>query len=1033
MIKFLLSRPIAVIMVFIAAMVLGVISYQTLPISLMPDIPIPEITVQVNYKNSTARELENVAVKSLRMQLLQVAHLADIKSETRDGIGIIHLKFDYGTNIDYAYIETNEKIDASMNGMPRDMERPRVIKTSATDIPVFYLNLSLKQVDPLNSQISDNVSDKFIELSEFAESVIRKRIEQLPEVAMVDVSGTVSSQLTVEPDINKMTSLNLTVADIENILVQNNLSPSNFMVRDGFYQYNIRFSSILRTRDDVGNIFIKSSDKIMRLRDVAKISIGTQKRTGMFASNGKPAITMAVIKQADARMSDMKDQIAQIVKQFETDYPDVHFESSQDQTQLLDYSISNLKQNLTQGLILVTLIVFLFLKDIKTPILIGLTLIVSIIVCMLFFKLVHLSVNIISLAGLILAAGNMIDNSIVVTDNITQYRERGFSINKACITGTNEVMIPMLSSMLTNVAVFIPLIFLSGIAGALLYDEAISVTIGLVVSYIVGITLMPVIYMLFNSGNGKKIEKIEFLKEQLLKHISRHSRKFFNLEQLYEKGMNLVFKHKKTTLYITLLTLPLTFLLFWVIKKEKMPSFKQTEVFVNIDWNENIHVGENKLRVFNMLNSIQAPVKQSNSFIGTQQFMINRDQELGVNEARVYIKTGSQIDVDSIQVQTQRFFTAKYPKAKYSFEPPVSIFEKLFSTGESPLVAEVSSANKEMTIKPDQINNLCKKLNNNPILNSKNEISFQENMVINVDMERLLLYNVNYDMVIRELKTAFKENYVGELRSSQHQIPIVIIREEKLVSQILSELTVINNSNTQIPVNNIIHISRSNDFKSISAGKEGEIIPLSFFPSSNNQMQYENEIRETVQAGKNFDVKFSGSLISGKKFIAELMVILCISVLLLYFIMAAQFESLVQPLLVILEIPIDIGAALLFMYIFGQSLNLMSAIGMVIMTGIVINDSILKLDVINQLRKEGHPLMDAIKIGGHRRLRAILMTGLTSVLAMVPLLWGSDMGSELQKPFSISLIGGMIVGTFVSLFIVPLFYWFIYRNEVVKN
>jgi multidrug efflux pump subunit AcrB len=360
MIRFLISRPIAVIMLFIAVVTLGIIAYNTIPVSLMPDIPIPEITINITYKNSSARELENAVVKPLRSQLMQLGHLEDIRSESHDGLAVIRLRFDYGTDIDYAFIEANEKIDAAMNSLPRDMERPRVIKASATDIPVFYLNLTLKDADSLHADASDEVSNRFMELCEFSENVIRKRIEQLQEVAMVDISGTVSPQLVIEPDMDKMLGINLTLSQLENILSQNNVNIGSLLVNDGHYQYNIRFTSLLRTREDVESINFKVSGKLFKLKEIANISLLPQKRSGMFAANGKPAVTMAVIKQADARLADMKDKIKEMIDQFEHDYPEIYFEASQDQTQLLDYSISNLKQNLGQGLLLVVLVVFLF-------------------------------------------------------------------------------------------------------------------------------------------------------------------------------------------------------------------------------------------------------------------------------------------------------------------------------------------------------------------------------------------------------------------------------------------------------------------------------------------------------------------------------------------------------------------------------------------------------------------------------------------------------------------------------------------------
>lgn len=1029
MVRFLIHRPIAVLMVYIAAIVLGIIAYFNVPVSLMPDIPIPEVTVNISYKNSSARELENAVVRPLRIQLMQVVHLSEINSESRDGAGVIRMKFDFGTNVDYAFIEVNEKIDGIMGSLPRDMERPKVIKASATDIPMFYLNVSLDDSDSLHNDNSDEVTSKFIELCEFSENVIRKRIEQLPEVALVDLSGTISPQLVIEPNLDKLQSINLSLNQLESILAQNNVNLGSLLVNDGHYQYNIRFASVLRTKEDVESIFFKASGKIFQVKDIAQVSIQTQKRNGMFAANGKPAITMAIIKQADAKLSSMKGKIKKLVDTFEHDYPGIHFEASQDQSQFLDISISNLKQNLGQGLLLVILVVFLFLKDFKSPLLIGLTLIVSIVICMLVFKLMHLSINIISLAGLILAVGNMMDNSIVVTDNISQYRERGKSIDEACVIGTNELITPMLSSMLTNISVFLPMIFLSGLAGALIYDQAISVTIGLGVSYVVGITLMPVLYRIFYKNTQNASNLLQRWKNYLFSISNLRFKKIFNLDKVYESILRFTFNYKKLNIFLYTAIIPIGILVVFLMRKEKMPPLPQTEVIINIDWNENINVGENKNRIYDVLKALQAKTEQSNSYIGHQQFLLNRDNEMTSSEAKIYIKTGSPDNIEEIQKTVSEFFRKQFPKSKISFDPPTTIFEKLFTSSEPPLVAQISLISKGKDISIPKLLELTQNINSNMKLRSTNKIPLQEHIVLSVNMEMLLLYNVSFDDIYKLLKTSFKENFIGTLRSNQRYIPIVITGEEQSLTEIIGNTFVTSNNNTQVPLKALLSFSKGQDIKTITAGKEGEYIPFDFFPSSNQQDFYVNEINKTVSKTKVFNVNYSGSLFSSMKMLNELGIILIISVLLLYFILAAQFESLVQPLLVLLELPIDFAGAIIVLYLTGHSLNIMSVIGIVIMSGIIINDSILKIDVINQLRKEGYPLMEAIWEGGHRRLRAILMTSLTSVLAMIPLLFSNDLGSELQKPFSYALIGGMIIGTVVSLFFVPLVYWYIYRKH----
>ena len=250
MVRFLIKRPIAVLMAFTACFIVGLVTYFSLPVSLLPDIDIPQITVQVTGENSSARELENTMVAPVRRQLMQVSGLSEMRSETRDGSGIIRLSFDFGTNTDLAFIEVNEKIDAAMNSLPRDAVRPKAIKASATDIPVFYLNMTLKDAVPYQ----ETDGDAFLEMCTLAENVVKRRIEQLPQVAMADMTGVPQKMLRIVPDMGKMESLGMGLADLESILSSNNVEPGSMLVRDGYYEYNIRIASILRTPEDVEDI-----------------------------------------------------------------------------------------------------------------------------------------------------------------------------------------------------------------------------------------------------------------------------------------------------------------------------------------------------------------------------------------------------------------------------------------------------------------------------------------------------------------------------------------------------------------------------------------------------------------------------------------------------------------------------------------------------------------------------------------------------------------------------------------------------------
>ena len=1021
MVKFLIKRPIAVLMAFTACFIVGLVTYFSLPVSLLPDIDIPQITIQVSGENASARELENTMTAPVRRQLMQVSGLSEMRSETRDGSGIIHLSFDFGTDTDLAFIEVNEKIDAAMNSLPRDAVRPKVIKASAADIPVFYLNMTLKDAVPYQ----ETDEDAFLEMCTLAENVVKRRIEQLPQVAMADMTGVPQKMLRIVPDMGKMESLGMGIADLEAILASNNVEPGSMLVRDGYYEYNIRIASILRTPEDVENIYFNRNGRVMQLKDICRVKTVTRNETGRSLAGGKRAVTLAIIKQGEENMDNLRHELKETTDYFKRIYPDIAFSISRNQTELLDYSISNLQQNFTLGFLFIFIVAMFFIGDVRSPLIIGITMIVSVVITFFFFYLCKISLNVISLSGLILAVGMMIDNAVIVTENVSQYREKGYSLKRAAVAGTSEMITPMLSSSLTTIAVFVPLVFMSGIAGAIFMDEAFSITSGLMVSYFTGIMLLPVLYVLFY--------RIGIRKHNWFTANFKHLLKNEWLTRFYDAGIEWVFSHKKATVILSLLSLPVCVLMFMVIDKERMPKIDQSETVVKIEWNENIHVDENNRRVNAILAMTDSLVAEHTAYVGIQDYLLDTENELSSAEAELYFRTADPSGIPMLTDFLDKTIRKSYPSATVTFSPPVTIFEKLFVTGEPELVARLHISDRTSAPEAGDVRKIEAAIADETGY-TPDGIPFRNQLNMEIDRNRLLLYNVDYDEVVKVLRTALKDNQVSTLRSYQQYLPIGIAGKEMSVNRILAETLVETQSTTDskernyVPLRELVRIVPDEDLKEITAGRNGEYIPFNFYGISNVPEVVEN-IRRAVGQDSRWDVSFSGSFFSNKKMMGELTVILFISILLMYFILCAQFESFLQPLIVLAEIPMDIAFGLVLLWITGNTINLMSAIGIIVSCGIVVNDSILKLDTINELRKEGIPLLDAIHTAGHRRLRAIIMTTLTTVFAMVPLFFTSDLGSELQRPLSVAMISTMMVGLIISLFVIPLIYWFIYRKH----
>lgn len=1023
MVKFLLERPIAVTMTFIAILVLGFFSITFLPVSLMPDIDVPEITVQVNAQNMPAREVEDAIVTPLRRQLMQSSHLNDIKSVARDENALIHLRFDYGTDINYAFIEVNEKIDQSMSGLPREISRPKVVKTSATDLPVLYLNLTVNddEVRFASNELQQNnqlypTSQRFIELSRFASSVIRKRIEQLPEVAMVDMSGMVYSEILVIPDIQKLNALKLSLQDLENALYNNNVELGNLLIQDGQYQYNVRFSSTLKNIRDIMEVYLRVDDRIFQLKDLAEVIEHPQKRSGMITSNGKDALALAIIKQSDAQMMVLEDKLNWLVGILKSDYPAIDFEITRDQTKLLNYSIANLKESLVWGAALAFLVMLFFMKDFKAPILIGITIPTSLVVCLLCFHLLGISINIISLSGLVLGVGMMVDNSIIVIDNITQHIQRGRPLLQACVKGTNEVIAPMLSAALTTCAVFIPLIFISGIAGALFYDQALAVAIGLFVSLAVAITILPVYYKLFYSKRSHKKGSNKFL--NWVKGV--------DYEGLYEKGFRFTMRNQKSVWGIVFFMLICTFFLYQALDKSKLPPITQDETLLVLDWNESINIEENSRRVQQLLAYVEPDLLQHTCMIGDQQFLLDKKSNATSSEATIYLKVKSPDLLSEVKSKITEELSQN-PLVVFGFAEAENVFEMIFADDEAPLTARLVGArdfgDQQKVVFSQEIDQLKKAFPDFPIRSP----AMQEHMVLKIDPLKTINYGISKDVLYRTLKSAFNEREVMTITDNQYFIPVILGERPRLIGEVLSETFVPNNRGILYPVSDLISEGKDYDLKEIYAGQEGEYFPVDFDIKESEVSAVVERVQSVLGKNNLLKATFTGAIFSNKELIKELLIILTVSLLLLYFILASQFESLILPLIILLEVPIGIFGAFLMLALFGQTINIMAMIGIVAMVGIIINDSILKIDTVNQLRKDGYSILRALATAGQRRLKAIVMTSLTTTLALVPLLFSSGLGSDLQVPLALAVIGGMTVGTLVSLYFIPLCYYYLKR------
>ena len=1007
MLRTFLHRPIAVTMSLIAIVILGVLAFQRIPVSLMPDIDVPRIVVQMSAQGSSAREIEKEIVTPMRQQLSQVSGLKSIESTSRTDAGVVTLTFDPGSDMSLLFIEVNEKIDRAMSYLPKEMERPKAMKIGAMDIPAFYVDVT---------------GGKPEQTSRLVRNVISKRIEQLPEVAMVDYSGMVGTQITIMPDELKMQALGISNSDIEKAISDNNIVLAALSVRDGIYRYSIHFDSQIISVHDIEDIYLQIEGRLLQLKDICKVEESAAERKGIVTSDGNNAITMAVIKQSDAQMSSLQDRVDTLMSDFGKDYPELKFNITRDQTQLLSYSMNNLEWNLVLGVIMASVVLFLFIGGWRLPLLVVISIPLSLILTLLCFYLMGISLNIISLSGLILGVGMIVDNAIIVIDNI---RQKGKTTDDNVINAVKEVIMPMLSSVLTTCSVFIPLIFLSGTAGALFYDQAMGISIALFCSLAVAALVVPVYYFLLCKRHKAVSENTN----------SRADRLNALLTQYYEYGMRFTLRHGRQMLVFFAICVVVIVVLFPFLRKERMPEIAHDDALVTIDWNAGITPEENNRRMSELLKEVKPLIETSTSMVGGQDFILSHTKNITSSEAVCYLKCKSAEELDDATEKMRNYIGKHYPNAKIETGLAANIFDMIFSTEEPDLQVRLHKRDGgrpdvELTrMVTDSLRARFPQLGIQPV-------STEVYMKYTSDAEQMAYYKVSYQQLYSRLKELLGTNSIYDINSGGESVPVVIGGNSKDAKVLLSN-TIRNTDGIEIPISYLVRELRADDYKHLYASDEGEFSIINIDKAEDSEvkdvMTYVTSLVDNDRKGE-LQASFVGSYFSSRTMIGELVMVLVVALLLLYFILAAQFESLIQPMIILVEVVVDVALVLLAIWLAGESLNIMSMIGMVVMCGIIINDSILKVDTINRLYRsvenpQKHSLLKAIIVAGHRRLKPIVMTSLTTVLAIVPFLHRGDMGSALQFPLSFAIIVGMIVGTMVSLFFVPLVYYLLYRKR----
>ena len=1007
----------AVSMAFLALVALGLLATSLLPVSLLPDLDIPHVSVHVRSPVDDARRLEDHVMRPLRQRLMRINGLEEITSVSGDGSGTVNLSFQYGTRMGLAYIEVNEQVDRAMNSLPAHIKRPVVVKSSASDIPVLYLDISLNDMGVRGVEAGSSADHfRFLQLSEFVDEVVRRRIEQIPQVAMADMSGRAFPEILIYPQRDRLRAMDLSTEVVAALIRDHSMGFGNLLLHDKQLLLPVRTGGQLISEADIAQLQLVHQGRLWRLDELSRMETNARTEDGLVMAANRRAITLAVVKQADARMQDLKKALDEMVERLRHDYPSLDIVVDRDQGALLDHSMRNLRQSLLWGSGLAFVVIIAFMRDPRAPCLVIASLPAGLLASMLFFYLARLSINVISLSGLILCIGMMIDNAIILTDNITRHRLSGPDLKQACIKGSTEVFRPLVSSALTTCSVFFPLAIMGGLPGALFLDQAKAVSIGLAMSLAVAMCLVPVYYYVLY----KRLSPPE--------NGSVRGTKAPVCAGLYNTGFRLVLRKQKLVWPVLILLLMAFFLMVRMIHKERLPPRQQDAALIHIDWNEPIPVEENTRRILALCADLDQYTAYYSAQIGRQQFLL-RHEENSREQSLIHLRATSAGTLGPLLDKVEKHLEDHYPNASFKAREEGNMFDRLFASRQPYLEARFRPLGEHGSDLPGYLEGVRQGLKDGLPGLSFDHWPLQQSVVLLADPRRMALYHVDAGRLQQDLVRLLGEEQVALLQQGRRGVPVMLGRERESVGDILLNGHVRNRAGTDIPLGAILTMETDHRLRRIAADVNGEFYPLAMDVNTSDVQPLMGRVSEIVRGEGHFEVSFTGNHFGNKDLQKHLVKSGLLALLLLYFILAAQFESLKLPLIVLVEVPLALAGSLLMLLLFGASLNIMSMTGMVVTTGIIINDSILKIDTINRLRSDGMPLVRALHRAGHYRLRPILMTSLTTICALVPFLLVGGLGGDLQKPLAITVMGGLALGTLVSLFVIPLCYYVLCKKR----
>lgn len=1017
--------PVTTIMVALIVIILGGVALTRLPIDAMPDVTSPTISISTSYSKASPLVVEELITRPIEEAVGAVSGVEEISSRSSEGSSSVQVYFAWGTDLDAASNDIRDRLDRILARLPNDASRPSLRKFDLAAMPVVMMGV-VSDLDPVT-------------LRTLIDNEIGYRLERVNGVASINVWGGLTREVQINIDPQKLKSLGISMDSVISRIRASNVNQPTGNIYRGNYQITVRVPGVFENLDELRETVIaQKGGTSVSLKEIATVEDASSKETSVVRINGEPGIQISVNKQSGTNTVRVAKGVLKEVENINRSISQVKVVPLVDQSVYISRSINNVASSVVIGGILAVLILLFFLRNFKSTMVISTAIPISIMATfgLLYFN--GFTLNLMTIGALALGVGQLLDNSIVVLENVFRHRELGKKPKEAAIIGADEVTSPIIASTLTSVVVFLPMIFMQGMTGLMYRQLAFVVVFALICSLVTALTMVPMLSSKLLSVSTEPKGRKDSLRCRIYHATGRILE---GMENVYGKALNWVLDHRGKAVLIAGAALAGAVLLSLAIGSELMPVSDEGEIRVNLDMEAGtrLEVVDAKMKVLEErlkgIDEITHTITQAGSGGWAS------GSNTGSIRLRLVGKSERSRSDEEIAGEIRKRF-AGIPGARIRVRTATSNQMSRFMGGGDRLEIQVRGHDLEESFRlASSIQKSIEAVEGVTDANLSRTAGAPEDLII-IDRTKAAELGLSVQQIASVLETALSGSSAGEFVDEGREYPMLVqIKDaDQLPLEQLLDLTVVNSAGQPVVLRNVVRVASSQSSTVIERLNQERMIDISANHTGRNLSAVVRDIQarlDKIPLPLGYSVEIAGDYKQQQESFREMLIGLILAIILIYMVMASQFESIKDPMVVMGSVPFAFIGVALILFLTGTTFNLQSYLGIIMLAGIVVNNSILLVDTTNKLRRnEGIPLREAIENAGRRRLRPILMTAISTVLGLTPLAIGMAEGGETQAPLARAVIGGLLVSTLVSLLFIPVIYSFFeggWRRKLSKR